>query len=136
MLEQEPAVDEVVRGVAAPRVDGAEPELGVFQTALCRDAAREIELELIHVEPRDVTVRGHQPCQLETDGTTAAAQVEAMHPRRNAHASEQLGSVWPALPSENLQPVVAHPTAADHASPHTIDRIRVASTIPPRKGTR
>lgn len=77
MLEQEPAVHQVVLARRTPGVDIASLEDDIPQAALARGLAGEVQLRLIHVQAHH---RARRPGQLQAHRTPAAAQVHASYP--------------------------------------------------------
>ncbi len=118
VLQQEPAVDDVVRAGLIPIVHARRAELDVRQIQLAGGLPSEVELDAVNVDPYHRTLRPDEPRQLKGNVATAAAQVDAPHPRADAGAAEEVHRAGSACSSEELEALVAGLAAADHITLH------------------
>jgi hypothetical protein len=88
VLEQEPAVDEVITAGLVPVVDVRGAELDVRDSALAGRFPRERQWRIIHVHPGDRTGRPGQRRKLKGHRTAAAPQIQAPHARAQPRAAD------------------------------------------------
>ena len=118
MLEQEPAVDEIVGSRVAPLIDVAGSELDVGDAPLLRGVAGQVELDLVHVESDHVPGRAGQPSELERDLSASAPEIEAAGVGREPNVLEQVDRVAAPRPGEELKPLVPFATSANDVLGH------------------
>jgi hypothetical protein len=78
--------------------------------------AREVELDLVHVDRGHVPGRPDETGELEGDAAAATSQVQTAHAGSHTDPLEELRGVRPARAVEDLQALVAFLPATDHVA--------------------
>ncbi len=118
MLEQEPAVDQVIAGGLVPVADTRFPEFDVADAFAVRGLPGQREFHHVHVDADDPAGRTGQAREVEGDLAAAASEVDAVKAGSDAGPAEQVSRIGPVHPGQYLQPLVSRLATAQDVPFH------------------